>query len=244
MVSVCGQSGWPQVDHLSLLGVTSRVCNSWKYKQLEQWLLFKWAVTAVCRCTIAGKQHMHKQPSASASFCTCLWQKACPLWPSLVTSRHTRKQEAVTQCWLMLGQRRRRWTNVKSTLGQRLAFAGIAHSTHLSRPSLMASNTHLWHGQLQLLRQCKTVIGLALLYYWTLNYHSKLQTVYVGVCAHGDIQNYADSAKQLSKKSQTTVTRGHLHSGNTLTKMPFLFFHDSFINLMCGEGVYMVVVDV
>ena len=42
----------------------------------------------------------------------------------------------------------------------------------------MASNTHLRHRKLQLLRQYKAVINLALPYYTALNYHSMLQRVF------------------------------------------------------------------
>ena len=59
----------------------------------------------------------------------------------------------------------------------------------------MASNTHLRHRKRRLLRQCKADIDLALPYYAALNYHIMLQRVYMGVCAPGDIQKYADSAK-------------------------------------------------
>ena len=38
----------------------------------------------------------------------------------------TPQHETLKQCWLMLRQRRRRWINIKTTLGQCFLFAGLS----------------------------------------------------------------------------------------------------------------------
>ena len=43
-----------------------------------------------------------------------------------------------TQCWLMVGQRGRRWTNIKTILGQRIVFTG----SPISRPYSDEFNTN------------------------------------------------------------------------------------------------------
>ena len=48
---------------------------------------------------------------------------------------HPSKHGALTNAGLMLDQRRRRWSNIKPTLGLCLVFAGI-HSEHITKHTL------------------------------------------------------------------------------------------------------------
>ena len=67
------------------------------------------------------------------------------MWAALASIISTSKHDTLIQCWLTLGQRRRRWTSFSLALYQRVVFAGRASSISISDYLVDVGDTLFWY---------------------------------------------------------------------------------------------------